>query len=105
MRRRLLAGAAARAGWVLAPDGEVHPDAVFVTVHALYWLAANLAVQAPLLIAVDDLHWVDEASARSLAYIAPRLADVPIVIIVTLRPNEPGTATKPSTICARWPAR
>ena len=94
MRRRLLAGAAAPAGWVLAPDGEVHPDAVFVTVHALYWLAANLAVQAPLLIAVDDLHWVDEASARSLAYIARRLADVPIVIIVTLRPNEPGTASE-----------
>jgi DNA-binding CsgD family transcriptional regulator len=91
VRRRLLAGAAAPAGWVLAPAEDGHPDAVFVTVHAFYWLAANLATKAPLLIAVDDLHWVDEASARSLAYLARRLSDVPIVVVVTLRPDEPGT--------------
>ena len=91
VRRRLLAGAAAPAGWVLAPAEDGHRDAVFVTVHALYWLAANLATKTPLLIAVDDLHWVDEASARSLAYLARRLDDVPIVVLVTLRPDEPGT--------------
>jgi DNA-binding CsgD family transcriptional regulator len=97
VRRRLLAGAAAPAGWVLAPSGrvlapsgEARPDSVFVTVHALYWLAANLAVRTPLLLAVDDLHWADEASAHSLAYLARRLADTPIAVVVTLRPGEPG---------------
>jgi DNA-binding CsgD family transcriptional regulator len=90
VRRRLLAGAAAPARWVLAPRGDVHPDGGFVTVHAFYWVAANLAARAPLLVAVDDLHWVDEASAGWLAYMARRLVDVPIVVVVTLRPDEPG---------------
>ena len=91
VRQRLLAGAAAPASWVLAPAGDEQPDAQLVTLHALYWLAANLAEQAPLLIAVEDLHWVDGASARALAYLARRLADVRIVVVVTLRPHEPGS--------------
>jgi hypothetical protein len=57
-RQRLLAGAAAPAGWVPAPAGwvpapaeDADPGALFVTVHGLYWLAANLAVETSLLIA------------------------------------------------------
>jgi DNA-binding CsgD family transcriptional regulator len=90
-RQRLLGGAAAPASWVLGPAGDEQPDAAIVMLHALYWLAANLAEQAPLLIAVEDLHWVDAASAHSLAYLSRRLADVPIVVVVTLRPHEPGS--------------
>jgi DNA-binding CsgD family transcriptional regulator len=94
VRRQLLAGAAAPAGQVLAPSGAAHPDSVFVTVHALYWLAANLAVRTPLLLAVDDLHWADEASARSLAYLARRLTDTPSALVVTFRPDEPSAPTE-----------
>lgn len=91
VRERLLAGAAGPASWVLGPAGDERPDAMLVMLHALYWLAANLAADAPLLIALEDLHWVDEASARAMAYLARRLADVPIAVVVTLRPHEPGS--------------
>lgn len=91
VRERLLAGASAPAGWVLGPAGDQQPDSVLIILHALYWLAANLATGAPLLIAVEDLHWADGASARALAYLARRLADVPILLAVTLRPHEPGS--------------
>ncbi len=93
-RERLLAGAAAPAAWVIEPVDETaspaRPDAGFAALHAIYWLAANVAEQTPLLIAVDDLHWVDESSVRSLIYVARRIADVPIALLVALRSDEPG---------------
>src|SRR5690242_6167008 len=49
------------------------PDTAFAVLHGLYWLTLNLAEQAPLLLAIDDAHWVDEASLRWLAYLAPRV--------------------------------
>lgn len=95
-RKRLLAGAAAPAGWVIDPAGDLdttrtRSEAGFAVLHAIYWLAANLAAPAPLLIAVDDLHWVDESSLRSLNYLARRISDLPIALLVTLRPSEPGS--------------
>jgi hypothetical protein len=32
-------------------------DTSFVVLHGLYWLAANLSVARPLLLAIDDAHW------------------------------------------------
>jgi DNA-binding CsgD family transcriptional regulator len=120
-RRKLLAGAAAPAGWVTAPadpggPGPARPEAAFAALHAIHWLAANVATHAPLLIAVDDLHWVDESSVRALSYLGRRIGDLPIALIVALRPAEPGapaallddlrgqpgiTAIAPATLSAR----
>ena len=36
--------------------------------HGLYWLVVNLAAGRPVLLAVDDAHWADEASLRWLAW-------------------------------------
>jgi DNA-binding CsgD family transcriptional regulator len=89
-RARLLSGAAAPAASLLAHDGAPRMASGFGALHAVYWLATNLSLDAPLLIAVDDLHWVDEPSLEALIYLARRLADVGIVLAVTLRPSEPG---------------
>ena len=63
-------------------------DTSFAVLHGLYWLAANLADRRPLLIAVDDAHWADEPSLRWLAYLAPRLEGLAVVLLVALRPGE-----------------
>ena len=89
-RRRLLAGAAAPAAAIVAPEGSARAEPGFGALHAIYWLATNLSLEQPLLIAVDDLHWVDEPSLRALSYLVRRLADVAIALAVTLRPAEPG---------------
>ena len=47
-----------------------------------------VAADRPLLILVDDLHWTDVASMRFLAYLAKRIADHPVAILVALRPGE-----------------
>jgi DNA-binding CsgD family transcriptional regulator len=58
--------------------------------HGLHWLVANLADRAPLLIAVDDLQWADPESARWLLYLARRIADLPVALLLALRDGEPG---------------
>lgn len=89
-QRRLLAGAAAPAAAVVAHGSIGLVDSGFGALHAIYWLATNLAATAPLLMVVDDLHWVDAASMQALSYLARRLADLPITLVVALRPDEPG---------------
>jgi DNA-binding CsgD family transcriptional regulator len=88
----LFAGAAARARSVLSdqPDASVTGDASLASLHALYWLTANVAAFAPLLICVDDLVWCDEASLRFLEFVVRRLAGMPVLLTLAYRTGEPG---------------
>ncbi len=95
LRSRALAGAARAAGQVfgLAEEpaaGEAPGEGTFSTLHGLYWLTVNLCSEGPLLLAVDDLHWCDRASLRFLTYLARRLDDLPLLVVGSLRPSEPG---------------
>jgi class 3 adenylate cyclase/DNA-binding CsgD family transcriptional regulator/tetratricopeptide (TPR) repeat protein len=92
-RERLLDGAAALAaplfagGAVSGLAGDA-ADATFGILHGLYWLTANLADSAPVLMAIDDLHWADSASLRWLAYLAHRIEGHPVLCIASLRPLQ-----------------
>jgi DNA-binding CsgD family transcriptional regulator len=89
-RDALLAGAAALA----TPALEAQPEdeaSGFAVLHGLYWLVANVATLAPLVLCIDDLHWADESSLRALAYVLVRLDGIDAQVCVALRPHEPGT--------------
>src|SRR4051794_17923608 len=87
-RTALLTGPASLAASVLGfSDGT--PDALSDPLHGLYWLAADLAERTPLIVAIDDLHWLDEESRRFVAYLVPRLEEVPLLVLATTRPGEP----------------
>lgn len=88
-RSRLLAGAAAGAAAVVSPGDAAPPEPGFAVLHALYWLTTNLALERPLAIVVDDLHWVDDPSLRALGYLAHRVGDLPVALITSLRPADP----------------
>jgi len=77
------------AGFV-TESGEAR-DASFATLHGLYWLTLNLTARGPLMVAVDDLHWCDRATLRFLAYLAPRVEGLPLLVATGLRTGEPGT--------------
>ena len=62
----------------------------FATLHGLFWLTVNLAERGPLALAVDDLHWCDDASLGALAYVLRRIEGLPVLLVVSLRPGEPG---------------
>jgi DNA-binding SARP family transcriptional activator/DNA-binding CsgD family transcriptional regulator len=95
LRERALAGAAAPALSVFeAADptpGEGGPAAGFAALHGLFWVCVNLSAETPLLLAVDDLHWVDRPSLRFIAYLSQRLDGLPILLASSLRSGEPGT--------------
>jgi len=51
-------------------------------------LVAELGARRPVVLALEDLHWADPASVDLLAYLAPRLADLPLLAVATYRPAE-----------------
>jgi hypothetical protein len=64
----------------------------FAILHSLYWLTANLSERGPLLLTVDDIQWCDALSLRYLAYLAPRIGDLPILLLVARRSGESSVA-------------
>lgn len=86
----LLAGAAEPAAVLFhqVDAGAVGRDTSFALLHGLYWLTAHVA-QQPLMLVIDDLHWVDAPSLRFLAYLMPRLGGLPLLLVLAIRPAEP----------------
>lgn len=87
-RAELLSGSAALASPVFEP-GAVPAEGGAIE-HGLYWLAADLAATAPMLLVVDDAQWADLASLQALVYIARRLNGSPAAMAVGVRSGEPG---------------
>jgi predicted ATPase len=60
-----------------------------------YWLLQDLqamleraALEGPLLISLDDLHWADGGTAAALRALPARLADLPVAWILAFRRNQ-----------------
>jgi DNA-binding CsgD family transcriptional regulator len=51
-------------------------------------LLAEAAERSPLLVVVDDAHWLDSASARSLSFVARRLGADPIALLIAARSGQ-----------------
>lgn len=52
-------------------------------------LVAQLAAHGPLLIAIDDVQWLDAASAFALEFVLRRLGPEPMGLVTSHRPSEP----------------
>jgi DNA-binding CsgD family transcriptional regulator len=91
-RAALLAGHAAAVRPLLLgePAEAAASDTAFAVLHGLYWLTANLASVRRLLIAVDDVQWVDEPSLRWLAYLASRVEGLAVALLLAVRPSAFG---------------
>ena len=64
----------------------------------MLWLCSELAAEQPLALIVDDAQWADRLSLEVLAYLARRVEDLPLLIVVATREGDPqlsllGTAT------------
>ena len=65
------------------------PDQRAVSVASLGTLRA-LAASGPVIIAIDDVQWLDAPSARVLAFVVRRLEDAPVRMLVALRVGSGG---------------
>ncbi|MBN0048585.1 AAA family ATPase [Streptomyces actuosus] len=83
----LLRGSARLALPALIPGRtpDATPADVYAVMQGLYWLTAGLAAERPVVLAVDDLQWCDEASLRWLGFLLRRAKDLPVVLVLTLR--------------------
>ncbi len=91
------AGAAALARPALGIEpAATAVDASYATLHGLYWLTVNLAQRSPRLLSLDDLHWADPPSLRFIAHLLPRVAELPVLLVLAGRPaavsTGPGSA-------------
>lgn len=66
-----------------AHDGESR-------LYALYWLCANAARRRPLVLVADDAQWADEASLGFVGFIARRVGELPMLLLLGTRPPDPG---------------
>ena len=81
--------------------GGAVPDDDLAVLQPLTDLCGELAEQQPLLLAVDDAHWADESSARLLAYLAGRAAELPLALVVASRPADPRRPAALDSLAAR----
>jgi DNA-binding NtrC family response regulator/predicted ATPase len=57
------------------------------TIEALVQMSINASRRCPLILEVEDLHWIDATSEEWLAALVERLAGVPLLVLVTYRPG------------------
>ncbi len=93
-RTRLLEGAAVLAGDLLLRGTAPGPDATTSIAHSMLWLCTALTDgAAPLLLVIDDAHWADRPSLEVIGYLARRVSDVPVLIVLAFRPEVPEAAS------------
>ncbi|HXD65085.1 MAG TPA: AAA family ATPase [Solirubrobacteraceae bacterium] len=64
---------------------------LMAALHRLYWRAVEMTQDAPVMLVIDDAHWSDALSMRWLAYMANRVDQEPILLVVASRPGGIGT--------------
>jgi DNA-binding CsgD family transcriptional regulator len=84
-------GSAAHAAPLFAHADGRPSDPDYAMLYGLYWLLVALSQREPLLLAVDDVHWLDGPSLRFLGFLARRLDGMRLLLCAALRPAEPGT--------------
>jgi DNA-binding CsgD family transcriptional regulator len=70
-----------------APKGRPpDPRAIYTAFRSIL---GRLAEQAPVLLAVDDLQWLDVPSARALEFVDRRMTEIRVAVLLSARPTGP----------------
>jgi DNA-binding CsgD family transcriptional regulator len=68
---------------------------------AVLSLLSEVAEEQPLLCVIDDLQWLDRATAQALAFVAPRLLAEPVVLLLAGRGSSDVLAGLPELVVHR----
>jgi DNA-binding CsgD family transcriptional regulator len=88
-RRAILEGAPALVQALLG-SGFLESESVardLAVSHALFSLVADALESGPGLLTIDDLHWTDPASLEFILYLLQRLDELPLSVVMTMRPG------------------
>ncbi len=92
-REHLLDGAAAAAGELLLEGTAPAGDSAMLIAHSMLWLCSAIAERRPLALVVDDAQWADRSSLEVLSYLARRVDDLPLLILIGARADDPDAAS------------
>jgi predicted ATPase/class 3 adenylate cyclase len=56
------------------------------TISIVVKMVASLAIERPLVVLCEDLHWVDDTTAKVLARVCDEIASMRVLMILTMRP-------------------
>ena len=88
-RARLLSGPAGLAAPLLSGRRRVTASEGEAFIQGLYWLCRHLADQRPIALCVDDVHVADQSSLHLLLYLARRVRELPLAVVLTSRSGPP----------------
>ena len=71
-------------------DDGAPPEPFFIALAALNVLA-EISSQRPVLVAVDDVQWLDHLTQDALAFLARRVSQDPVIIVAALRKGYLGS--------------
>jgi len=86
------AGASAAPDFVNRLSAAQFKERTFEALTAVFLAASGLA---PLLLLIENVHWMDESSAEFLSYLAERLTGHRILLLLSARPGLPPRLTLP----------
>ena len=72
---------------------EAAPEHFRIAMAALD-LVSDVATDAPLLLVVEDAHWLDRPTSDALAFVARRIESDPIVLLAAIRDGYPSRARR-----------
>jgi class 3 adenylate cyclase len=76
----------------MAPPADLAPaDVREQTILTILQIVRHLATEGPLAILCEDLHWVDDTTARVIDRLAAEIANLRVLLIVTTRPTSDPT--------------
>jgi DNA-binding CsgD family transcriptional regulator/tetratricopeptide (TPR) repeat protein len=70
-------------------DDGASPEPFFVALAALN-LLAEISSRRPVLLAADDVQWLDRPSQDALTFLARRVSQDPVVVVAAVRTGQPG---------------
>ena len=71
-------------------DDGASPEPFFIALAALN-LLAEISSRRPVLVAADDVQWLDRPSQDALAFLARRVGQDPVVVVAAVRKGHPGS--------------
>ncbi|MEY2437181.1 MAG: hypothetical protein QOF97_2017, partial [Acidimicrobiaceae bacterium] len=72
-------------------EGDV-ANRSYIATEAIVAVVEREALQRPVLLAVDDVHWADTATVLALRVLHRRLSDLPLAVVVAYRPHSADSA-------------
>ena len=74
--------------WPVVGAGESQPGGRELLFEAVYRVLARLAERRPVLLIVEDVHWIDRSSRDLLAFLVRNARHDRIAVLTTFRPDE-----------------